>query len=257
MGHPEAKRNDRVPPKKKQRGIVGSALHFIWLTTCISLLAWFLIGAGFAVYQFIQGKDKAQYQISRIIEANTRILKNENHFLIGDAYLVFESAEKTVLNVVLIKTHTADAWAWITQTAQHANVLLNDQAPELEAIKNKAIHSWSRVFYSVLTLFLGSAFIVGMRLFIFLLSLPLFLLGMGLGCVDGLVQRDIRKFQAARESTYVFHRIKRTWKPCFFISLFLYFVWPFFVPPLWFLMPMALALGFMVQLSVRSFKKYM
>lgn len=54
------------------------------------------------------------------------------------------------------------------------------------------------------------------RIKIFCNALPLMTLIVVIFLVDGLVQRDIRKFQFARESTYLFHRTK------LYLSFFLY-----------------------------------
>lgn len=252
MSQQASKRQENTPSKKKQRSVMGTLINLVLSVLLLSLLAWFFLGVGFGMYQLMQGKEKAQTQINSIIKSNTEILKSENHFLLGNAYIAFETGEKNILESFLIKKPMLNIWQWSVQKMQQGRELTQ----EVPQLAQTASNIWHHIFYPLFTVFLGSALIVGTRLFIFLLSLPLFLLLVGFGLVDGLVQRDVRKFQAARESTYLFHRIKKAWKSCFFMPLFFYFVWPFVIHPLWFLMPIAIVLGLMMQLSFQSFKKY-
>ncbi len=108
----------------------------------------------------------------------------------------------------------------------------------------------------ILPLLSGIAAVILSRLWILLTALPLFLFTLSLGLVDGLVQREIRKHQGARESTLLFHRIKRGGTVIFCLPLLAYFVWLSPVSPLWFLMPTAAATGLWLTLSIRYFKKY-
>jgi integrating conjugative element membrane protein (TIGR03747 family) len=259
MGHPSAKRNDSGVSKKRERGIVGSSVYFVWLIMCTSGLAWFLMGIGFALYQIKEGEDKAQYQINRILDANIAVLKNGNHFLVSKADLAFESAEKvekSALNTALAKAQTVDTGAWVSQKIGYGAKSSHETLPDITRVKNNVVNGWHRIFYPVVTVFQGTASIIGTRLFIFFLSGPFVLLCVFLGLVDGLVQRDIRKFQAARESTYLFHRIKKMWKPFFFVPLFFYFACPLVVSFLWFLLPMVIGLSVLIKISLQSFKKY-
>jgi integrating conjugative element membrane protein (TIGR03747 family) len=98
--------------------------------------------------------------------------------------------------------------------------------------------------------------LIWVKLSIWLLSLPLLLLMIVLGVIDGLVQRDIRKFQGARESTFFFHTITKQMKLIFFIPVLLYLIWPWPLRSMWVLIPWAIGLGILMQNSVRTFKKY-
>jgi integrating conjugative element membrane protein (TIGR03747 family) len=253
MGQQTNKRQESTPPKRKQRGVIGTLIH-LWVSVFwVALLAWFFLSIGFGLYQMSHGEKQAQGQLDAILKANMTILKNENHFLIGNAYTAFEVGESSVLEGVLVKAHALEMWQWLEQKVHLSRELVQQNTSHLRDSISKNL---ARIFYPLLTVLIKAALIIGTRVFIFFLSLPLFLLFVGLGLVDGLVQRDVRKFQAARESTYLFHRIKRTWKRCFFVPLFLYFAWPLVTNPVLFLMPMAIGLGVLVQLGLQSFKKY-
>lgn len=91
----------------------------------------------------------------------------------------------------------------------------------------------------------------------FLKSLVLVILIMVVFLVDGLVQRDIRKFQFARESTYLFHRSKLTLSFCFYVPMFVYFASPHLINTQIFFCVMAVVLGIIIHFSVKHFKKYL
>ena len=85
--------------------------------------------------------------------------------------------------------------------------------------------------------------------------IPLFSLSLSIGLVDGLVQRDIRKFQGARESTLLFHRIKRCGAAIFFLPLFAYLAWLSPVSPLIFFHTDGGSFRFMAGVEYSVFQK--
>jgi integrating conjugative element membrane protein (TIGR03747 family) len=95
------------------------------------------------------------------------------------------------------------------------------------------------------------------RLLVLTLSLPLFLLAALTGLVDGLVRRDVRRFGAGRESGFVYHRARASLAPLSVLPWVTYLALPVSVPPLFILLPGAVALGGVVCLSAATFKKYL
>jgi len=95
------------------------------------------------------------------------------------------------------------------------------------------------------------------RVRLFLESLPLMGLIIGIFLIDGLVQRDIRKFQCARESTYLFHRPKPILSFCFHMPMFIYFASPTMFDSEILFIRIAVALGLIANIMVRNFKKYL
>ncbi len=92
---------------------------------------------------------------------------------------------------------------------------------------------------------------------LFLNSLPLMALIISIFLIDGLVQRDIRKFQFARESTYLFHRSKLYLSFCFYVPMFIYFVSPVLINAKLFFTAIGLVLGMITHFSTTHFKKYL
>jgi hypothetical protein len=112
--------------------------------------------------------------------------------------------------------------------------------------------------YSIITIIVWvSLEIIVTRCIIFLMSVPFLLVILILFFIDGLVQRDVRKYKGERESALFFHRIK----PLIFISFILifciYMSIPFLVSPQFVLFSMVFISGFFTLLTIKSFKKYM
>lgn len=95
------------------------------------------------------------------------------------------------------------------------------------------------------------------RLIILILALPLFALAALTGLVDGLVHRDLRKFGAGRESSFIYHRAKRLIIPALSAPWLLYLALPVSLHPLWVLLPSAGLLGLAVAITSGTFKKYL
>lgn len=95
------------------------------------------------------------------------------------------------------------------------------------------------------------------RLIILVLTIPLFVMAALVGFVDGLVQRDLRRFGAGRESAFLYHHAKRAIGPTFIIGWLIYLSLPIALHPNWFLLPNAFLFGVMIAIASRSFKKYL
>ncbi|MBK4999992.1 TIGR03747 family integrating conjugative element membrane protein [Pseudomonas sp. S31] len=109
--------------------------------------------------------------------------------------------------------------------------------------------------YLLAALFTVFTFVV--RLAVLTLAMPLFLLAVITGAVDGLMRRDLRKFSADRESSFVYHRAKRTLLPLMVSPWVVYLSLPTSINPNWVLLPCAALLGWMVAITATTFKKYL
>jgi len=109
--------------------------------------------------------------------------------------------------------------------------------------------------YLLAALFTVFTFVV--RLAVLTLTMPLFLLAVITGAVDGLMRRDLRKFGSGRESSFVYHRAKRTLLPLMISPWVIYLSLPWALNPSWVLLPSAALLGCMVAITTSTFKKYL
>ncbi|MBV6524448.1 TIGR03747 family integrating conjugative element membrane protein [Ursidibacter maritimus] len=105
------------------------------------------------------------------------------------------------------------------------------------------------------TLYVIIVFVI--RLMIIVLTSPVFLLAGLVGLVDGLVNRDLRRFGVGRESAFKYHHAKRAVVPVMFIAWIVYLSLPFSIHPNLILIPAALLFGIMISLTASNFKKYL
>ena len=99
--------------------------------------------------------------------------------------------------------------------------------------------------------------LVGARLAIVVLSLGVFALAAVMGLIDGLVQRDLRRFGGGLESGFLYHHLKTGLKPLLIAPMLIYLTWPAPLSPTWVFVPPAIGLGVLVALTVAKFKKYL
>ncbi|MBS9759803.1 TIGR03747 family integrating conjugative element membrane protein [Pseudomonas mosselii] len=109
--------------------------------------------------------------------------------------------------------------------------------------------------YTLAALFTVLVFCV--RLVVLLMTVPLFAMAALTGLVDGLVRRDLRKFGAGRESSYLYHKARATIMPLAIFPWTLYLALPVSISPMLVLLPCAALLGVSVSITAASFKKYL
>ena len=95
------------------------------------------------------------------------------------------------------------------------------------------------------------------KLTILMAAIPLFLLTMTAGLVDGLNQRAIRTASLGRESSYVFHQLNRWFKRGLIALLALWLAIPVSITPALMLVPVSILLSVMVSVTASRFKKYL
>ena len=119
---------------------------------------------------------------------------------------------------------------------------------------------WINQFYVSIEDFVLAAvcvtFTFVVRLTILVLATPLFLLATLSGFVDGLMRRDLRKFGAGRESSFVYHRAKRAVIPLLLVPWIMYLSLPFSLNPMAVFLPCAMMLGITTAITAATFKKY-
>lgn len=95
------------------------------------------------------------------------------------------------------------------------------------------------------------------RLTVLGLAAPLFVLLLWVGLVDGLVQRDLRRWGGGRESAYVYHYAKRSNLVFIAVGAIVYLAMPVSIHPAVILVPFATACAVSVNLTASRFKKYL
>lgn len=146
---------------------------------------------------------------------------------------------------------------WIWQRSGLANFAAGARAAASEETVWGGIN---QAYVGIESYVLGAVFVsltFTARVGILLSTTPLTLLAVTTGFVDGLMRRDLRKFGAGRESSFVYHRVKRMILPCIFLPWLIYLSLPFSLNPLLVMLPASVLLGLTVALTTSSFKKYL
>ena len=99
--------------------------------------------------------------------------------------------------------------------------------------------------------------LVALRLGVMLLALPVLALAAGLGLVDGLAQRYLRRAGVARESSFLYHRAKHVSVAVLIITCLTYLALPVSLDPLVMLLPAAVVTGLSLRMAAAYFKKYL
>ena len=147
-----------------------------------------------------------------------------------------------------LNTLLQQIWQWLfsdTRAMQWLEKL--SRRPDGDMLRELIVYAEAAV-YITLTFVL--------RVFILLLTAPLFVLAALTGVIDGLVRRDIRRFGCGYESGFIYHHAKRIVLPIFFLTWVIYLSLPFSVAPWVILLPSAFLFGLSVSITVGSFKKY-
>ncbi|MCC3701659.1 TIGR03747 family integrating conjugative element membrane protein [Rouxiella badensis] len=163
---------------------------------------------------------------------------------------------------------TLTAWiAWFYQWALvHSGLFswFTHQTSSLSVDCNGIVYVlniWGRWLTANLMEYLLATFYVTViylvRITILVLSLPLFVLVVTVAIVEGLGLRDLRRYGAGYESSFVYHHAKRLVKPAIYLPCMFYLSWPTAVYPNFLLLPAVLLLGITVTIVTASFKKYL
>lgn len=227
---------------QKRRGLISLLFAFLIHLLLLSLFAWMVLLVGFGVYRLFTNNAMTEQKIFSLITVNADLLKT------NDTASVFVVEHKIAGYLKIPSFH----WNEIDLSSLQEQKFIT-ASTKLSRLSQQ--YHWDFT-HEILPIFHGVTEIILGRILIFILSIPLFLLCLSIGLVDGLVQRDIRKFQGARESTLLFHETKRGLSFWFYVPLLVYMILPWAAPPTWFLLPMAVVSGFLLRLNIQTFKKY-
>lgn len=142
--------------------------------------------------------------------------------------------------------------AWATQARAHPLSSL----PHLEVIR----HTFSFAFESVKPYVLAAGYTVLTfltRLLVITLTVPLYLLAALVGLMDGLVRRDLRRFNSEHESGFIYHRARSAILPAAILPWVVYLALPVSASPLLILLPGAILLALVINVTATHFKKYL
>jgi len=99
--------------------------------------------------------------------------------------------------------------------------------------------------------------IFAVRLAVLILAMPAFVLLSLVGFIDGLVRRDIRRWSAGRESSFIYHWAKKIIYPSLILPWIIYLAFPVSVHPNMIVLPFAFLFSVSIMITASTFKKYL
>jgi integrating conjugative element membrane protein (TIGR03747 family) len=221
---------------------ISLVLRIIGLLIASLLFSILIEWAGLLLFRVDQGWRHSQAMF------NSELGWLSEHF---KASLILQQPGQTIVqwldflnHCLLVKTGFAD-FARQAQVSSHGN----------------SFWSWiNQLYVSIEDFVLAAVYVTFtflVRLTILVLAIPLFFLAMFTGFVDGLMHRDLRKFGAGRESSFVYHRAKRAVTPLLIVPWIIYLSLPFSLNPMAVFLPCSMMLGVTMTITAATFKKYM
>lgn len=95
------------------------------------------------------------------------------------------------------------------------------------------------------------------RLLVIVLSFPVYLLFGFCALIDGLVQRDLRRYGVGHEHGRVYHIAKQYHTPIVVLTAFTYLALPFSLHPNWVFLPAAALFGLSIYITATTYQKYL
>ncbi|ELU0512681.1 TIGR03747 family integrating conjugative element membrane protein [Salmonella enterica] len=236
-----------APPKKP--GLLRLLLwrlpwHIIGILLASLLLSLVVEYAGLVFWWPEQGAQHAR-----------AMMETELRFLSSDftRSLVMSQPSVTVMSWV------RDGYRWFTENAGLSGTLSAGNGHGNLFTQTLATSgAWLAVKLKVFleaTLYITVVFVV--RVSILLLSVPLFVMAAAVAMVEGLSLRDLRRYGAGYESSFLYHHARGLIKPSLVYPVMAYLSWPVATYPNAFLLPSALLFGVVLTVQASTFKKYL
>lgn len=121
----------------------------------------------------------------------------------------------------------------------------------------KSLHRLFRMTQEYVLAAMTVTQIFAVRIAVLTLAMPAFALLGAMGLVDGLVQRDIRRWSGGRESSFVYHWAKKALYPSLILPWIVYLAIPVNVHPNLVVLPFAVLFAVSLMVMSSTFKKYL
>ncbi len=235
-------RTSDQPPRRKEAGVIGKT--FSWL---MGTIYWLLISLvvsiviewiGIFFFWQDQGSDhSAQVLQHDIAHLNTRVTDEAGNIS------TWIKATTERVNGWIAEQQGIKAWISKTKTG-----------------KGESIRKWLRGIYKKFEAYIdavpNTTQIFFVRMGILILSTPAFFLFGLLGMVDGLVERDLRRWGGGRESSVIYNIARKSLVKLFIATCVIYLSFPKSIEPSWIIIPFAMAFGLSMRITLDKFKKY-
>jgi len=230
--------------RSQQSGLFSLVFWFILKLISWTLLGWFCVLLTGGVLTLYLGHISGLAYLNQLLDSQLYYLSLIQQTLPfrGLLQLTVQTIQQ-IDHLLFIKTHLINLFH-LYPLSDFSNTHLKDFLASSIGIAN-----------TYLKVLIVSTELMSVRLLILLFSLVGFSFILLLGFVDGLVQRDVRKFSGGHESALLYHRSKSLALSVFILGCFLYLVLPLSLKPEWILLPTAFICAYFVMLSTKYFKK--
>jgi integrating conjugative element membrane protein (TIGR03747 family) len=225
---------DNFKPKRLPTTVPGKTLRMMFILVGIAGLAWMILTIWFGIAIF-ENKNQGFIKMKILSDSNINLLKKHTG-------LVDKLAEWPQSLDSAIET-TVDLFA------ESMNIFTSQYGSRKLSVN-------SDVYKTLQGLVSESTKILLSKLFIVFLYTPIFLIMMLVMIVDGLGQRDIRKFSGSRESSFIFHQFKRLPEWIIYSVLLIYLSLPLQINPEFILIATIMLVGILVMQTIKGYKKY-
>lgn len=241
-----AKDTQSPPPKRRPQGLIGMSL-----TLFSRLIAWLLTGLLLSI--IIEWLGMVYWWPDELLSHAQGVLDADKAYLNDHLRLdASESKQRVSDYVEAIGLKLDDLFS------QYSYPSLNEFNPwnkEFKKYHNTHTELLNKSQpYTSAALIVSQSFLV--RLVVLCFALPVFLLASIVGLVDGLVERDLRRWGGGRESSNVFNLARRSIGPAFIAACVIYISLPMSINPLTIVIPFAVLQGWAVRVSAERMKKY-
>lgn len=238
-------RADAPPPRSAPRPwTLGWLLHLVF-----SLVAFALIG--FIAAIAIEWTGMHFWWLEEGVRHSERMLATELGYLSDDF-----RASVVATNPVIFAERSA-RWLHRVSGLQAAQTVLAAPPGPDENLILKSMRPWLQSLWVYIEAAANIAQVYGVRLAVVILSLPAFLLFGAAALVDGLVQRDLRRFGGGTESAFVYHHLKKLVTPLLVLPIVVYLAWPVSIHPNGVFLPAVALFALVVAKLASRFKKYL
>jgi len=233
----------------QERGPLGKGFYILWFTfktLLISLLISIILE--FLVIKYMYPEQGSEH--------SAQLLVNEVEYLTDNFKSTFFYGTTTSAVSIDVSNYIYQLLVVSTGfSAFHQRYSAPAYATESSTVRRLKRVYKTAMPYALATINIVQLFFV--RLVVILMSMPAFFLIAFVAIVDGLVQRDLRRFTGAIERSWVHHYTK-SWLggPIVVLPAMIYLALPFNASPSLVFMPSFLFFGLMIFILITTYKKF-
>lgn len=230
----------------EQRGLLARTLgRLIQITALLILSLFFSISAEWIGMAFFWPEQGADHSRSMLDTELDHLEDFQRQALIDQPAHFARRTANAFHNLLYRKTGLESGLIWLAA------------APT----KSGRWHRWRIRAYRAVADYMIAAMTItqvfAVRLCVLLLSIPAYLLLGLVALVDGLAERDLRRWGGGRESSFVYHWALRLVAPALVAPWILYLSIPVSIHPNWVVLPFAVLFALLVAVVSSTFKKYL